>query len=118
LKQRIVANVESTLKLGLGIMLASMRPALSIFCVLYHLINIVIVSSQIPDRVQINGEFSFARYATIESRQARIDWDPQLSFMPRNTVDFLEASSAGAWAARLDGPGDEQEQVLLVRLQT
>lgn len=66
------------------------------------------------DSVQIDGELSFARYANIEARQARIEWDPLVTFMPESANDFLSAFKAGEWVSKLDGPGDEQEQVLTV----
>jgi hypothetical protein len=79
------------------------------------LLSTVIVHAAPSDRIEIRSSYRYARYASIEARAARIDWAPRLSFMPRDASDFAAAYSKGAWAARLDGPGDEQEQILIVR---
>jgi hypothetical protein len=65
---------------------------------------------------EILGTYNFARFASIEAKDASITWDPRLSFLPSNTNSFAQAQTEGAWASAQDGPGDDQEQVLLVRL--
>jgi hypothetical protein len=75
------------------------------------------VNAAPSDRVEIRSSYRYARYASIEARSVRIDWAPRLTFMPQDASDFATAYSKGAWTAGLDGPGDEQEQVLVVRFR-
>ena len=88
-----------------------------LFHVVHGLVALAAASGAAPSPpVEIRASTTFSRYASIEARVAGITWDPRLSFLPRSAADFGRAHAAGAWSASLDGPGNEREQLLMVRV--
>lgn len=71
-------------------------------------------SSSTAELVSIGPERTFSRYATVESKQTRIFWNPAVEGLPQSAVDFQNAYSEGLWTTSLDGIGDRREQVLAV----
>ena len=89
-------------------------PALKVLLILLAAFSVPV---RCFDRVVIESNVSYARSAAIQARSARIDWTEAVTFLPLSTSDFAQARADGLWTAALNGPGDEQQQVLLVRLQ-
>ena len=67
------------------------------------------------DLVRIGAERRFSEYATVESKQMRIHWNPAVAHLPQAAVDFLNSHKDGLWDTSLDGVGYRNEQVLAVR---
>lgn len=90
---------------------------ISVVCVL-AVVLLCTSTSRAADMVRIGPERPFSRYATVESKEMRIHWNPEVSNLP-GAVDFLQSSTgpgkAALWTSSLDGVGDRNEQVIAVR---
>ena len=93
---------------------ATAMPALKVLLILLAVFSVPV---RCLDRVVIESNVSYARSASIQARSARIGWTEAVTFLPLSTSDFAQARADGLWTAALDGPGDEQQQILLVRPQ-
>lgn len=85
-------------------------------CAFVALLALVFASvTSAADLVKIAPERSFSRYATVESKQMRIHWNPKIAEHLPEAVDFLQGQRAGLWSNALDGPGERNEQVLALQ---
>ena len=83
-------------------------------CFFYVFLGAFLCASASAELVRIGPERSFSRYATVESKQTRIFWNPAVEGLPQSAVDFQNAYNLGLWTTSLDGIGDRHEQVLAV----